>query len=57
MAWPHLNSQVLKRNAMYGRCGKAPMDEKEMMDLAKAVLLKDGWSLSSVKFILFGSEY
>ena len=35
-------SQVLKRNAMYGSGGQPLMDKREMMDVAKAVLLKGG---------------
>lgn len=42
MAGAHLVLQVLKTNAMYGRSEKAPMEKKEMMELAKDVLLKGG---------------
>ena len=41
-AWSHLDSQVLKTNAMYGRTGAPPMDKKEMMEVAKEILLKAG---------------
>ena len=34
--------QVLKQNAMKGRCKKPPMEEPEMMDLAKALLYRRG---------------
>ena len=45
-------SQVLKRNAMYGSGGKPPMDEREMMDVAKAVLLKGG-QLTPLDLLVF----
>ena len=35
-------AQVLKQNAMKGRCKKPPMQEPEMMDLAKALLYRKG---------------
>ena len=34
--------QVLKQNAMRGRCKKPPMEEEEMMQLAKSLLYRKG---------------
>lgn len=34
--------QVLEKNAMRGRTKKPPMDEGEMLDLAKALLYRKG---------------
>lgn len=37
-----LLTQVLKKSAMLGRTRRPPMDEKDMMDLAKALLMRKG---------------
>lgn len=36
------DEKVLKQSAMRGRCKKPPLDEKEAMELAKALLLRKG---------------
>jgi len=37
-----ISGQVLRHNAMMGRCRKPPMDQKEMLDLAKELLFRKG---------------
>jgi hypothetical protein len=37
-----ISAQVLRHNAMMGRCRKPPMDQKEMLDLAKELLFRKG---------------
>ena len=41
----------MKTNAMLGRCRKPPLDEEEMMKIAKSLLLRKGddrlWNVTS----------
>ena len=44
--------QMLKTNAMLGMCKKPPLDEKEVMDVAKHLLLREGGSDTWVNYPL-----